>query len=83
MWVAVGSHARRELTPGSVVLGAVVCSEPPPDGWIEAAAAGLSACGLQSAIVARGPWEWEEAQPGDELALGVLVDRRALFGTPP
>ncbi len=45
VWIAVGSHARRELTPGSVVLGAVVCSEPPPPAWIEAAAGGLSACG--------------------------------------
>ena len=33
VWVAVGSQARRELTPASVRAGRVVCSEPPPPGW--------------------------------------------------
>ena len=29
VWVAVGSHARRELTPASVPRGALVASAPP------------------------------------------------------
>jgi CBS domain-containing protein len=82
VWVAVGSHARRELTPGSTIDGALVFSEPPPPGWLQAAQSALSACGLQAGIVARSTDEWARADPSDELALGVLFDRRALFGTP-
>jgi len=82
VWVAVGSQARRELTPGSIALGAVVCSEPPPDGWSEAAAEVRAACGLPRQVVARGSAQWRAADLGEELVLGVLVDRRPLFGTP-
>jgi CBS domain-containing protein len=82
VWVAVGSHARRELTPGSTALGAVVCSEPPPEGWGAAVARARAACRLPGEVVARAPGEWCAADLAEELVLGVLVDRRALFGTP-
>jgi CBS domain-containing protein len=83
VWVAVGSQARRELTPASVARGAVVCDRPPPDGWISAAGAALSACGLPGDVVARSSDDWSRAPNGDdELALSVLVERRALWGTP-
>jgi CBS domain-containing protein len=82
VWVAVGSHARRELTPASAARGAVVCSEPPPPAWIDAAASALGACGLQRQVIARSSREWLETGGEDDLALAVLVDRRVLFGTP-
>jgi CBS domain-containing protein len=82
VWVAVGSHARRELTPASTACGVVVCSEPPPPAWIEAAGAALRACGLQRQVIARAAHEWLEAGGEDELALAVLADRRVLFGAP-
>ncbi len=82
VWVAVGSQARRELTPASVARGAVVCDRPPPTGWIESVGSALSACGLGGEVVARSPAEWRRADGQDELALSVLVERRALWGTP-
>ncbi|MBV9048322.1 MAG: CBS domain-containing protein [Solirubrobacterales bacterium] len=81
VWVAVGSEARRELTPASLARGAVVCSEPPPRGWTESVAGALRACGLPGEVVARTPDEWLAGDP-DELTLTVLADRRALWGTP-
>jgi CBS domain-containing protein len=33
-------------------------------------------------VIPRTPAQWRTADLGDELVLGVLVDRRALFGTP-
>jgi CBS domain-containing protein len=82
VWVALGSQARRELTPASAVLGAVVCSESPPDGWAQAAADALGRCGLARAVVARTPVEWLDVDLEDEQGLTVLVERRALWGTP-
>lgn len=82
VWVAVGSHARRELTPGSTIRGALVSSEPPPPAFLTAAADALSACGLPSELAVRAPAEWERGPVDDELALGVMIDRRSLFGTP-
>jgi CBS domain-containing protein len=82
VWVAVGSHARRELTPASAARGAVVCSEPPSPAWVDAAGSALGACGLQRRVIARGSREWLSAGGEDKLAVAVLVDRRALFGTP-
>ncbi len=81
VWVAVGSHARRELTPASIARGAVVCSEPPPPGWTESVSAALKACGLGSDVIARAPQRWLDGDR-DELALTVLIERRALWGTP-
>jgi CBS domain-containing protein len=82
VWVAVGSQARRELTPASIARGALVCSEPPPQGWIEDVEAALGQCGIPSKVVARSGAEWVAADLQDELTLSVLVERRALWGTP-
>jgi CBS domain-containing protein len=85
VWVAVGSQARRELTPVSIPRGAVVASRPAPAEWAHAVAVALSACGFpEGEVVARAPAEWAAFRPGtsDELALAMLVERRALWGTP-
>ena len=83
VWVAVGSQARRELTPASIARGAVVCSESPPDGWVEAVAGALRRCGLLGGeVVARRAQQWLQGDFEDELALTVLVERRPLWGTP-
>jgi CBS domain-containing protein len=82
VWVAVGSQARRELTPASVIRGAVVCSEPPPPGWADAVRDALERCGLAREVVARSPADWLDVDLDDELGLTVLVERRALWGTP-
>ena len=82
VWVAVGSQARRELTPASNASGALVCSEPPPQRWIEAVSKTLQACGLSRDVIAHTPQEWAQRNGGDELALTVLVERRPLWGTP-
>lgn len=82
VWVAVGSQARREMTPGSSPRGALIASDRPPPEWIEALADALSRCGLTGEVVARSPREWLAADGQDELALTVLVERRPLWGTP-
>jgi CBS domain-containing protein len=82
VWVAVGSQARREMTPASTARGAVVCSEPPPLEWLESVAQTLSRCGLIGDVIARTPAEWTAAVGEDELELTVLVERRPLWGTP-
>jgi CBS domain-containing protein len=82
VWVAVGSLARRELTPASIARGAAVCSEPLPSGWSESLSKALEACGLAGDVIARSTQEWSAAHDEDELALTVLVERRALWGTP-
>jgi CBS domain-containing protein len=82
VWVAVGSEARRELTPASIARGAVVCSEPPPPGWIGSVNATLKRCGLVGEVIARTAAQWTENHDDDELALTVLIERRALWGTP-
>jgi CBS domain-containing protein len=82
VWVAVGSQARRELTPASVARGALICNEPPPEGWIEDVQAALGRCGLPGTVIARSGPGWEAADVEDELTLSVLVERRALWGTP-
>lgn len=82
VWVAVGSQARRELTPASIARGAVICSDAAPEGWTAAVSAALERCGLTGDVVARTPHAWLESDHEDELALTVLVERRALWGTP-
>ena len=82
VWVAVGSQARRELTPASIARGALVCSESPPQAWRDAASQALLQCGLADEIVARTPQQWALLDGDDELALTVLVERRSLWGTP-
>jgi len=82
VWVAVGSLARRELTPASIARGAVVCDEPPPPGWSESVSKTLVDCGMAGEVIARSGREWAAAGDDDELALTVLVERRPLWGTP-
>lgn len=84
VWVAVGSQARRELTPGSTPQGAVVASGPVPTEWMQSAASVLSMSGVAVEPVARSPAQWASfaAESADELGLAVLVERRALWGTP-
>jgi CBS domain-containing protein len=84
VWVAVGSQARRELTPASVPRGAVVANVAVPGEWLRSLSAVLAACGFDGSVVARTPAEWATAsvEVGDELGLSVLVERRALWGTP-
>jgi CBS domain-containing protein len=82
VWVALGSQARRELTPASIARGAVVCSELPPAEWIRSVEDVLHACGFPGAVVARSTEEWSHTDGEDELGLSVLIERRALWGTP-
>src|SRR6478672_597332 len=73
VWVAVGSLARRELTPASIARGAVVCSDSLPAGWSESVSQALEDCGMPGDVVARTPEQWAGADDEDELALTVLV----------
>jgi CBS domain-containing protein len=82
VWVAVGAQARRELTPASIARGAVVCHEPPPAEWTRSVTDVLRACGFPGEIVARSSDEWSHPGGDDELELSVLIERRALWGTP-
>ena len=84
VWVAVGSQARRELTPGSTLQGAMVASGAVPGEWMRSAASVLARCGFPGEIVARSTEQWASAstESSDELGLAVLVERRALWGTP-
>ncbi len=82
VWVAVGSQARRELTLASTRRGALVCDEAPPAEWLEALTPALERCGFTQPLVARDAAGWTQAATQDELALSVLTDRRALWGTP-
>jgi CBS domain-containing protein len=82
VWVALGSQARRELTPASVPRGAVVFSDAPPAGWLESVSAGLDRCGLTAEVTARSGEEWIDSGDRDELGLTVLVERRPLWGIP-
>jgi CBS domain-containing protein len=82
VWVALSSHARRELTPASPPMGALACSDDLAPGFLAAARATLTACGLPATMTLRSPAAWAAADREDELAAFVLWDRRPLFGTP-
>ncbi len=87
VWVAVGSQARRELTPASVPRGAVVRSVPVavPPGWTESVGTVLAACGFyEGEVVARTAAEWAAASVRrcGRARPAMLVERRALWGTP-
>ncbi len=84
VWVALGSLARRELTPASVKRGAVIhaAGQPPPAAWLEAARDATTRCGLVGPVIARDGVSWTADAGSDELALSVLADRRVLWGTP-
>jgi CBS domain-containing protein len=85
VWVALGSQARRELTlasdrRGAFVLGAGIELEA---GLLESLGVTLARFGLTDPVLARDGQGWLGAAVGDdELALSVLADRRALWGTP-
>jgi CBS domain-containing protein len=82
VWVAVGSQARREMTPGTVTQGALVASGPPPEPWLASLRTSLERCGLPGQTIAKTPRDWITFDEEDELSLAVLVERRALWGTP-
>ncbi|HZE05066.1 MAG TPA: putative nucleotidyltransferase substrate binding domain-containing protein, partial [Solirubrobacteraceae bacterium] len=84
VWVALGSLARRELTPASVKRGAIIHAggEPPPAQWLEAARDAVTRCGIIGPVIARDGESWTAAAGSDELALSVLADRRVLWGNP-
>jgi CBS domain-containing protein len=84
LWVALGSLARRELTPASIKRGAIVhvAGEPPPVQWLEAARDATTRCGIVGPVIARDAAAWTADAGSDELALSVLADRRVLWGTP-
>jgi CBS domain-containing protein len=81
VWVAIGSQARRELTPGSSARGAVVFTDPPPGEWAHQVSETFERCGLHPEVIMRSTRGWMEAGD-DEMALAVLIERRALWGTP-
>jgi CBS domain-containing protein len=81
VYVAVGSQARRELTPGSTWRGALV-GDAVDEGLHAAITDALSRCGVQGPIVIRSAEDWLAEAPGSELAMSVLADRRVLWGTP-
>jgi hypothetical protein len=80
--VWVGSQARREFTPASIARGAFVCHELPPVAWTRSVADVLRACGFPGEVVARSAEEWSRTGGEDETELAVLIERRALWGTP-
>jgi CBS domain-containing protein len=94
VWVAVGSQARRELTPGSTRRGALIygAGAAPDVAWLVRAGQALRVCGIAPEVVAHDAADWTalaahatgDAPPGqtDELALSVLADRRVLWGRP-
>lgn len=82
VWVAIGSQARREMTPGTVPEGALVASSWPAQEWLAGVKRGLIRCGLTGDVAIRTPEEWGRVNPEEELSLAVLVERRALWGTP-
>lgn len=81
VWVAIGSEARREMTPGTIPQGALVASVWPPKDWLAAVQRALNACGLPGQVAIRTPREWAQFSE-EERSLAVLVERRALWGTP-
>jgi CBS domain-containing protein len=82
VWVAVGSQARRELTLASRPRGAIVFDEPPPARWLADLRPALERCGIAGPLKADTAEGWKRAAAEDEVALSVLADRRALWGTP-
>ena len=82
VWVALGSQARRELTLASRPRGAIVFDQPPPAQWLAELKPALERCGIAGPLRADDAQGWTLAAAEDEVALSVLADRRALWGTP-
>ncbi len=75
VYVALGSQARRELTPGSTRRGALIGDTDAPG--LEAIRAALRRCGVSDTIELATAEGW--LARGD---VAVLADRRVLWGTP-
>ena len=82
VWVALGSQARREMTPASIAHGALVCSDPPPPDWLQSLGDAMVRCRLPRPPAPRSGREWLDADYDDEIVLTVLSERRPLWGTP-
>ncbi|HWF54329.1 MAG TPA: putative nucleotidyltransferase substrate binding domain-containing protein [Solirubrobacteraceae bacterium] len=82
VWLAVGTHARRELTPASITRGTFVLDAAPAASWLDRAPDALARCGVRRPPVVRTAEQWESRAGSDDMALAVLLDRRALWGTP-
>jgi CBS domain-containing protein len=84
VWVAVGSQARRELTPASIRRGAVIhaAQAPPPAEWVARVGPALARYGMHEPITARDGAGWLGSIGDGEPALSVCADRRLLWGTP-
>jgi CBS domain-containing protein len=84
VWVALGSQARRELTPATPCMGALVhtTGAPPDPAWTAAAGAALARYGIEAPLAARDAAGWIAGAGTDETAMLVLADRRVLWGTP-
>jgi CBS domain-containing protein len=80
VWLAVGSHARRELAPASALRGTFVIDELPAPPSLQDVQAALAGCGVRERPLARTPDQWLARAGSDPLALGVLIDRRPLWG---
>jgi CBS domain-containing protein len=79
VYVAVGSQARRELTPGSTWRGALIGPDV-GDEVVREIRVALTRCGVSEPIVAHPAHEW--LARSDEASRLVLADRRVLWGTP-
>jgi CBS domain-containing protein len=90
VWAALGSHARRELTPASTPRGVLLFTEQPNAAALEQALATLRACGVAAAGIfpaggasgTAGTAAAVAVDLADDVALELLVDRRAVWGTP-
>jgi CBS domain-containing protein len=82
-WIAIGSHARRELTPASVARGVLLSAGEPPPGWLQATRAVLAAAGMAWEAALRRPEQWVDADDRDEPILTALIERRTLWGSLP
>ena len=71
MWVAVGSQARRELTPVSIAAGGGGRDGPAPPEWAGSVGAALAACGFPDRrVVARTAAEWSSSVHGPLTSSG-------------
>jgi CBS domain-containing protein len=80
VWVALDSHARRELTARSAPCGALVAEQPPPAQWLTALCEVLQRAGLQRRLPVRSPQECLAAACDDQQTLPILFERRTLWG---
>jgi CBS domain-containing protein len=82
VWLALGSHARRELTLLSRPIGALAADVALPAEFLARLAETIEACGVPGMVTARPTASWEAAPLSDALAVALLVERRPLWGVP-